>query len=315
MNQTTLRIAVSAAAAVALSACGSTDDGRADRLEAERDALEVERDTLEVERDALQQDLKQAQTPSWTPLSTGVHIDLTTDAESSQHTDAGVTMIESDRRGRFHVTYLVDGVEQRISMTPDDYDYNIDHYIVRGTPTYTFGGLAGSFTAAPFYRYFDVNGWEVIDDNDPATESAWLGLIVYGTPTEILPAGTADYDGEMYAERWSRTNPSLQFVYGRMELTADFDNSSIEGMFTDLETQPLGGDRVEWDADILVKGGTIADTGFSAQLEGRGRAAGVTGSATGQFFGPDAAEVGGVFSAENEDTVDTGYFGGKKTTQ
>ena len=384
MNQTILRIVVSAATAVALSACGSTDDGRADRLEGERDALEAELaalqeahgdaeltpetistlrnsidtlmgraditpdeaqalqdqvDTLmgraditteEVqalqdqvdtligraditpdELQALEQDLKQALMPSWTPLSTGVHRDFI--AGTSQPTDAGVTMIESDRRGTFHVTYMVDGVEQRISLTPEEYDGTL--FVKRGPPNYWLWDQSNSFTVAPKYKYININGWQVVDFGVGGNVLAVRDdYVVYGTPTEVLPAGTADYGGDMWAFRYSRTSPdSPGTLYGRMELTANFDNSSIEGMFTDMLSAPPRGDLVEWDADILVKEGTIADAGFSAQLEGQRGAAGITGSATGQFFGPDAEEVGGVISAESEDHVSAGYFGGKKT--
>ena len=94
---------------------------------------------------------------------------------------------------------------------------------------------------------------------------------------------------------------------------ADFDNRSIDGVFTGTEIRHPEADPVDWDAEIRIKEATIADSGFKAELEGQRGVPGFRGTATGQFFGPDAAEVGGVISAEDEDRVYDGYFGGKKT--
>ena len=123
-----IRIVISVAAAVALSACSSTDENRADitpeehqSLQDENQSLADENQSLEDENQSLGQELEQALNPSWTPLSTGLHRDFSA-TTSSRDTDASVTMIESDGRGTFHVTYMVNGVEQRITLTPEEID-------------------------------------------------------------------------------------------------------------------------------------------------------------------------------------------------
>ena len=100
--------------------------GRADITTEEVQALQDQVDTLIGRADitpddlqALEQDLEQALTRSWTPLSSGTHLNYS--AGTSQDSDAEVTMIGSDGVGTFHVTYVVDGIEQRIRFAGEHY--------------------------------------------------------------------------------------------------------------------------------------------------------------------------------------------------
>ena len=299
--------------------------GRADITPQDLQALQEQVDTLMGRADitaeevqALEQALEQALNPSWTPVSGGgVHLDFS--ATTSRPADAGVTMIESARLGTFYVTYMVDGVEQRIHLTPADYNRQ---YVTGTNPRIWLWDTSNSFTIAPDFRYLNINGWAVSDyeiapDGSEIPLNERRGFIVYGTQTEGLPAGTADYEGRMYANGWSRTDPSRgtgrHRIYGEVALTADFDNRSIDGMVSAMEVQRAGQSWVAWDADILIRYGTIDDdSGIRAQLEGQREAAGIKGTVTGQFFGPEAAEVGGVISAEDTNTVYGGFFGGRK---
>ena len=324
MNKMIIRIVISVAAAVALSACSSTDENRADitpeklqSLKEENQSLEKEAQSHQEEAQSLGQALEQALNPSWIPLSTGLHLDFS--ATTSQPTDASVTMIESDGRGTFHVTYMVDGVEQRIPLTPEELVSRTQYAKhQQGNPSYWIWDHSGLFTVAPEFKYFNILGWAV-DEYETAQDGSngdllniSTGYIVYGTPTEVLPgSGTASYDGRVRLNGRSRTNPvGRESIDGDMDLTADFENRSIEGMFSNLADRDSGAQFTP--AEIVVQSATIANGGFDAQLVGQPAAAGLTGTATGQFFGPDAAEVGGVISAEDADTVFEGHFGGKK---
>ena len=338
-------IAVSVAAAVALSGCGGNQKDRADMAEAELEALQEAFGADELTPDAiaalharvaelmdradispdevraLEEALAQALEPSWTPLVSGVERDYS--ASTSQHTDAAVTMIESDRRGTFYVTYMFDGVEQRIHFTADEYSPSIQEFYNPGNPDYYFWDASGSFTVVPEFKYFNVNGWSVAqyevapDGSNGDILRNWRGHVVYGTPTATLPvAGTAEYEGRMYANSFLRTDPRSgtgRYRHeGRLNLNADFDNSTVDGMVDSIWELEPGQDWVLTTAEIQIRNGTIANSEFSADLEGLHDLAGLTGTATGQFFGPEAEEVGGVISAEDADAVYEGYFGGKK---
>ena len=141
--------------------------------------------------------------------------------------------------------------------------------------------------------------------------------MVYGEPTAVLPAGTAEYAGRVYLNGWSRTDPDnseREQFQGSLALTADFDNRTIGGLLDDWSFRAYSGNSGYEDttAEIVIQNGTITNNELSAELVGRHSAAGITGNMTGQFFGPGAAEIGGVIDGEAPDSVFEGWFGGKK---
>ena len=128
-------------------------------LQDQVDVLMARADVTPEELQALERNLVQALTPSWTPTATGVHIDHSTG--TAQDTDARVTMLESDGSAGFYVTYMVNGVEQRVHMTRDDFDHgNFEYYKEKDNSRYWLWGRPGnSFTFVPDFSYFDVGGW------------------------------------------------------------------------------------------------------------------------------------------------------------
>ena len=134
-------------------------------------------------------------------------------------------------------------------------------------------------------------------------------------PTTVLPVSTAEYAGRMYLNRWSRTDPnnsSRRELQSSLALTADFDNRTVSGLLDDWSARDYGGGRYEDlnNVEVMIQTGTIANAQFTAELAGRD--GNFTGSMTGQFFGPGAAEVGGVIDGQTNDNVFEGWFGGKK---
>ena len=255
-----------------------------------------------------------------TPLSVGIDRDFS--ASTSQLTDASVTAVESDGAGGFHVTYMIDGTSQRIHLPLNGFDFGGRQYDREGRPVYGIWEQADSYRASPEFDYFSVGGWyaydyEVESDTDSEVPlNVWRGYMVYGEPTATLPASTARYDGRVYMNGWPRANPSgggRARYEGSLALTADFDGGTIGGVLDGWRVQGPGeSDESDIDAEVLVQNGTIANNQLSADLTGMRDAADFTGNMTGQFFGPDAAEVGGVIDGESTDAVFEGWFGGKK---
>lgn len=250
-----------------------------------------------------------------TPLSAGLVQDFS--ATTSQLIDAAsVTAVESDGAGGFHVTYMIDGTSRRIHLPLSAYDPGggIGEYVVEGRPEYGIWETADSYKASSEFDYFSVGGWYVYDyegDIDADTKVAlnvWRGHMVYGEPTANMPAATADYTGRVYLNSWSRTDPHDRTRHhGSLALTADFDGGTIGGS---LDGWSAGGSNI--DAELVVQNGTITNNQLSAELTGMRDAADFAGNMTGQFFGPGAAEVGGVIDGESTDDVFEGWFGGKK---
>ena len=255
-----------------------------------------------------------------TAVSVGVDRDFS--ASTSQLTDAAsVTAVESDGADGFYVTYMVDGAAQRIHLPVSVYDHGDRRYDIEGPPGYGIWGQASSFYKAEF-DHLSVNGWFIWNydeesDGTPTTTGVQEGFMVYGEPTTTLPASTAAYAGRVYLTGWSRTDPNRNSGYSRfrgsLALTADFDNQTIGGMLNDWSSRGPGeSDFEDVNSEVVIQNGSITNNELSAELVGRNDAAGFTGDMTGQFFGPGAAEVGGVIDGQSTDAVFVGWFGGKK---
>ena len=254
-----------------------------------------------------------------TAVSVGVDRDVS--ASTSQLTDAAsVTAVESDGADGFYVTYMVDGARQRVHLPVSGYDPNDRFYEAEGPPDYGIWDAADSYNQSSEFDYFSVNGWlvrnyEEVGDGSRTTLSSPRGHMVYGQPTAVLPGGTAEYAGRMYLNRWSRTDPTnssgRRQLKSSLALTADFDNRTIGGRLYDWSQRAYASGSYEaTDAEVAIRNGTIANAEFTADLAGTG--GNFTGNMTGRFFGPGAAEVGGVIGGETRDNVFEGWFGGKK---
>ena len=259
------------------------------------------------------------------PLSVGVERDYL--AMQVQPTDtATVTAIEGDGAGGFHVTYRIDGAEQRVHLEASDYGSDPDFpdiYASDGQNSpYILYDMSDSFYASPDFDHFNAQGWIVVvyDANDDAT--VWERPIVYGDRTEVadLPAGTAGYSGRMSAFGYPSDNPSLNARFGmrgNLTLTADFANSNVTGRIHDIEAREDRNSQYDTaTGELALSNGVISGSGFTAEVAGSVSPGTVDADMTGQFFGPAAAEVGGVLSGEYTEPGETivllGFFGGKK---
>lgn len=146
-----------------------------------------------------------------------------------------------------------------------------------------------------------------------------------GARTADLPSGTANYAGWMHSNTWSQVDRSNTFRYdvsGNLSLTADFDASTLQGRITNLRNRWELAEPREWvdlpdTTGFDISDGQIADGRFTATLTGTDtneNAAlgesmrGYEGDVLGEFYGPNAEEVGGVINAtryERSDWNDT----------
>ena len=179
-----------------------------------------------------------------------------------------------------------------------------------------------SFSDEPEFSYFNVNGWVVWDyAADGSLSGIRYGYAPNGVPTEAadLPTGTAGYAGRMYAEGRAPRQPLRQRKFlalrGSLALTADFGASTVGGTIDGLEVRFPGESAYgAIDGELTIGNGSIAGSQLTADLTGTQAASGFTGNMTGRFYGPAAAEVGGVLEGtySNQDWAIYGYFGGTK---
>ena len=221
-----------------------------------------------------------------------------------------------------HVTYVVGGEEVTLQFTDADRDdpnsdfswtKTIDGVEYWG---WLYGGngaqedAIGFISGIPGYRLYSTGGIR--------TEAA------------DLPSGTAVYEGGMRADAHLTNDPSRsgrETMSGSLRLTANFDAASLEGRISDLRVRPEPPRPRVWSSLpdttwLKIDNGRIVDGQFTADLTGMDSNAtapmnrtvrGYEGGVLGEFYGPEAEEVGGVLNASRDDRVMAGVFGGKMT--
>ena len=231
---------------------------------------------------------------------------------------AEVTAIESDGSNGFHVTYTVGGVDRRIHLEGPAYGYR-DGFSLEARDADGLYGLAdhtGSFIGTPEFDHFNVHEWYVVAfTNEGITMSTQRGFVVYGVSTDAtdLPTRTATYEGRAHFQAWLPDSPSNSTRIdgsGRLTLNADFDASTVGGAIDRIAVpdSPL--------TRVAIENGQIRGSALSADLRGTESGATFDGELAGRFFGPQAAEVGGVLegthTTSSATTVVQGWFGGEK---
>ena len=266
---------------------------------------------------------------SFQPLSlSGVDRDFVTDTVDYAR-DTAVRTIESDGANGFHVTYVVDGELHNVHLAASDtfhFPSGITYQKQQAGALYRLLDEAGSFSGAPEFSHFNVSEWQVngFADNGQQT-SIRRGFMTFGAVTDDagMPSGSATYSGRAAGADWEGPDFADRTSFnGNLTLTADFDGGSIGGSITGI-TVP-GASRPEViDGSLVFDNGRISGSRFTADVTGAPLPPTVTrmaGTATGEFYGPAAAEVGGVFRGKTTgvdpdgpfSSVWHGWFGGRK---
>ena len=269
--------------------------------------------------------------PSWAGAeSVDIGFDWGTGAATGE-----VTGIRSDGTGGFEVTW--EGRAVHLPVSPDRridgqpaWFRRVDHPEVDGDEGLRQGeyreyGL-WSIPDASGFAHFAVKGWRyekfVNPDPNEIADGHYhrvvFGYVVHGGPTgaDMPGSGSARYSGRAEALVWDKTTTDLrggldidlaERYRGRLVLEAVFGASAatIEGSIGDLQHRLRGGDWTRRPGEFSIDGGTIAGGAFSATLSGEG----FTGEAQGRFYGPAAAEAGGVLQGASGDRTLSGWFG------
>ena len=256
--------------------------------------------------------------------------------------DIAFKAISSDGDNGFFVTFVDGGEEWTTHYTKDEFIDDEETYEKEFAQNghSAFWSYTDSFSGtyrnrgSSEYTYFDINGGvsgSLEEDVRPRF------LVVYGARTEAdnLPVGTSTYQGRIYAEVWVGTNrfDDRTSVSGRLLLTADFDASMVDGEITNIGIEPRS-TRVRSflpDNRFVIENGEIKNGQFIATLRGEDSSGsadveetnvlssvqGIEGNVLGEFYGPQADEVGAVLNAgrgDEENFVMFGYLSGKQFT-
>ena len=156
---------------------------------------------------------------------------------------------------------------------------------------------------------------------------------LFGVNPQALPSGSATYTGRFRADAYKMTSTSnnQRVRYsGRFLLSANFDMSELDGRIYNMRGSQPGqsssSDRVSWPTSwFTITDGRIVNGQFTAVLTAgdsdpntpfNESVRGYMGHILGEFFGPNAEEVGAVVAAsrdvagEDHDYVLYGFVGG-----
>ncbi len=257
------------------------------------------------------------------PFSTGVDRHDFSTSPRIVPQDAGnrVTAVTSDGEGGYRIAYLVDGVSKTVSLGAEDFGSDADY-----PDAWTKSGDGGSVgyyfdVTDQGYSHVNLSYWSHLrypDGESDSPEFAALGYVVHGSKTapESMPTtGSATYAGDIRAESWE-SRPAFAGITGAtryrgdLTLSADFAAGSIGGEIDGLERRmPGGNEYADISGRLVIGNGRISGNRLSGELSGLG----YDGTVAGAFYGPAAAEVGGVLRATDASrNMLHGMFRGKK---
>ncbi len=234
----------------------------------------------------------------------------------------------------YRITFTIDGAQKAIDVTEADLGgisgnaVNFERVVQTASVSRSvyLWRWQGNFPKSPEYDYLDVNG-VILADFTPgvAQDTANLndvssGYVVRGirTSTNDMPTGSASYSGRMQAREWPTdvlsTYTDADEYRGDFSMIADFAAGTVTGAVSNVVSRPSlsGTDTSSLSTGLSFQGTVSGNSITASSLSGTGAFAGYSGSAEGAFYGPNAAEVGGVFEASATDKLLQGYFAGDK---
>ncbi|MGH6956896.1 MAG: transferrin-binding protein-like solute binding protein [Caulobacteraceae bacterium] len=159
-------------------------------------------------------------------------------------------------------------------------------------------------------NYVALRQWTLKDSNDSATLGTGFALIGYQTPTSSMPTtGSATYSGVgnvTGSDFWPAG--AILSLTGDGSLTANFATGAVSGSMTGIKVA-----QNPWN-NVTITGSISGDTFSGATSSGPTGGTGYemnngTGSISGGFYGPNANEVGAVWTLSDGFSSAIGVFG------
>ena len=271
---------------------------------------------------------------NWNSISKPTQVNLEGIAtDVSYVTDAGVTKITSvtdhgvDSTATANVTYRADSTISHLKFTTNNgtvsFDENgTDTIADLGNVVYAYDAAGTKFVIASDPLHSD-NNWNYqtfgIWETGRGTGSGTAGAVSVGSATlgsSIPTSGTATYSGH-FGGAASDVNGVDKITSGSVSVGANFGTRSLAFATSNSKyISPILSSSPSWTSkSALDMTGTLtysaATNAFSGSVSDSFAG---TGTVNGKFYGPNAEEMGGVFSLKTADTTKfhAGGFGAKK---
>ncbi len=247
------------------------------------------------------------------------------DPSTVASSDAAIKTFSSDGDGGYYVTFVVDDVEWTQHYTREN--HVTEDGVFESMPEDNAPYWNNIWYENTGFTYFNVYAG-VSGSLEPGVRPRFF--FVAGVRTENLPTATAKYVGGMTGQIWRNANLSdMTRVRGTGFLTANFGQSTVTGEISRIEVRPetSGSYSILANNRFIVENGNIENSQFLLNLRGADSTSGLgdaqnsneeiasikgfDGNILGEFFGPQANEVGAVLNATRGDAVLIGYLGGR----
>jgi hypothetical protein len=186
--------------------------------------------------------------------------------------------------------------------------FNVSPEIFGASNTTSNALVANHISLGWDYQTFGV--WETGLDTTQGTFGAFSVGVTAGTA--IPTTGSATFTGKVAGSYVPATPGPGYAVLANLTVNANFLNRSLVLHTTDTVTSPdwttfTQNDGLNLSGNLSYSSGT---NGFTGDLS---TVSGLTGQSSGQFYGPTAQELGGVFFLQGGGETYTGAYGAKDT--
>lgn len=157
-------------------------------------------------------------------------------------------------------------------------------------------------------EYVTLGAW--VSESGSSQRDLSLGYLAGGiqTPDGDMPVtGTANYTGEITGTGVAKPTGLLYYLSGDADIEADFSTGDVTTTITvlrNLYADNTGLAPYLFESNGSISGATNLFGGTISSLDGSN----LSGRVDGAFFGPNADEVGGTFSASNSNDDMVGAF-------